>query len=117
MAQDKISTAVAQQVALLDPFLLTQRAVLNALAEHLVSTFHQGGRLFLSIRDRQGLVYRISAFSLEGLDPGYFAVYGATSPDKVERLIDSIRAELKRLRTVPVPRAELARADDVLDEA
>jgi len=47
MAQDKISTAVAQQVALLDPFLLTQRAVLNSLAEHLVSTFHQGGRLFL----------------------------------------------------------------------
>jgi len=47
MAQDKISTAVAQQIALLDPFLLTQRAVLNTLAEHLVSTFHQGGRLFL----------------------------------------------------------------------
>jgi D-sedoheptulose 7-phosphate isomerase len=47
MAQDKISTAVAQQVALLDPFLLSQRAVLNNLAEHLVSTFHQGGRLFL----------------------------------------------------------------------
>ena len=47
MAQDKISTAVAQQVALLDPFLLSQRAVLNTLAEHLVSTFHQGGRLFL----------------------------------------------------------------------
>ena len=47
MAQDKISTAVAQQVVLLDPFLLSQRAVLNNLAEHLVSTFHQGGRLFL----------------------------------------------------------------------
>lgn len=47
MAQDKISTAVAQKIALLDPFLLTQRAVLNTLAEHLVTTFHQGGRLFL----------------------------------------------------------------------
>jgi len=47
MTQDKISTAVAQQIALLDPFLLTQKAVLKTLAEHLVSTFHQGGRLFL----------------------------------------------------------------------
>lgn len=47
MAQDKISTAVAQHIALLDPFLLTQRAVLKTLADHLVSTFHQGGRLFL----------------------------------------------------------------------
>ena len=47
MAQDKISTAVAQHIALLDPFLLTQKAVLITLAEHLVATFHQGGRLFL----------------------------------------------------------------------
>ena len=47
MTQDKISAAVAQQIALLDPFLLTQKPALNSLAEHLVATFHQGGRLFL----------------------------------------------------------------------
>jgi D-sedoheptulose 7-phosphate isomerase len=47
MTQDKISTAVTQQIALLDPFLLTQKPALNSLAEHLVTTFHQGGRLFL----------------------------------------------------------------------
>jgi D-sedoheptulose 7-phosphate isomerase len=47
MTQDKISTAVAQQIALLDPFLLTQKPLLSSLAEHLVTTFHQGGRLFL----------------------------------------------------------------------
>ena len=47
MSQDKISTAVTQQIALLDPFLLTQKPLLNSLAEHLVTTFHQGGRLFL----------------------------------------------------------------------
>ena len=47
MAQDKINAAVAQQIALLDPFLLSQRQVLHTLAEHLVATFHQGGRLFL----------------------------------------------------------------------
>ena len=32
---------------MLDPFLLTQKPLLNSLAEHLVATFHQGGRLFL----------------------------------------------------------------------
>ena len=47
MTQDKISTAVAQQISLLDPFLLTQKPMLNSLGEHLVATFHQGGRLFL----------------------------------------------------------------------
>jgi D-sedoheptulose 7-phosphate isomerase len=47
MTQDKISAAVKQQIALLDPFMLTQKPLLNNLAEHLVTTFHQGGRLFL----------------------------------------------------------------------
>lgn len=47
MTQDKISAAVAQQSVLLDPFLLTQKPLLNSLSEHLVATFHQGGRLFL----------------------------------------------------------------------
>lgn len=47
MTQDKITSAVAQQIALLDPFLLSQKPMLNSLAEHLVTTFHQGGRLFL----------------------------------------------------------------------
>jgi D-sedoheptulose 7-phosphate isomerase len=47
MTQDKISVAVTQQSAFLDPFLLTQKPMLNSLAEHLVTTFHQGGRLFL----------------------------------------------------------------------
>jgi D-sedoheptulose 7-phosphate isomerase len=47
MTQDKISAAVEQQIGLLDPFLLTQKALLNSLSEHLVATFHQGGRLFL----------------------------------------------------------------------
>ena len=47
MTQDKISAAVKQQINMLDPFLLTQKPLLNSLAEHLVTTFHQGGRLFL----------------------------------------------------------------------
>ena len=63
------------------------------------------------VEPRNALVKQYSKlFSLEGLDPGYFAVYGATSPDKVERLISSIREELRRCRTTPVSAEELARA-------
>jgi D-sedoheptulose 7-phosphate isomerase len=47
MIEDKISAAVAQQTALLDPYLLTQKPLLDSLAKHLVTTFDQGGRLFL----------------------------------------------------------------------
>jgi D-sedoheptulose 7-phosphate isomerase len=47
MTEDKISVAVAQQIALLDPYLLTHKPLLDSLAAHLVNTFHHGGRLFL----------------------------------------------------------------------
>jgi D-sedoheptulose 7-phosphate isomerase len=47
MTEDKISAAVSQQIALLDPYLLTHKPLLDSLAAHLVHTFHHGGRLFL----------------------------------------------------------------------
>ncbi len=47
MTEDKIQAAIGQQITLLDPFLLSRKELLNALANHLVETFHQGGRLFL----------------------------------------------------------------------
>jgi D-sedoheptulose 7-phosphate isomerase len=47
MIEDKISEAVAQQSAFLDTYLLTQKPLLESVAKHLVTTFHQGGRLFL----------------------------------------------------------------------
>jgi zinc protease len=53
----------------------------------------QGGRLFSEIREKRALAYRVSAFSLEGMDPGYFAVYVATSPEKVEEAVHSAGTE------------------------
>ena len=61
----------------------------------------QGGRLFLELRDKEGLAYRVSAYSLEGLDPGYFAVYIATSPQNLEVAMAGIRDELPAARPGP----------------
>lgn len=47
MTQDKIQAAIEQQMALLDPFLLSRKELLTTLSSHLVGIFHQGGRLFL----------------------------------------------------------------------
>jgi zinc protease len=69
----------------------------------------QGGRLFIELRDRQGLAYNVGALSQEGLEPGYFLVYIATSPEKVQQALKAIDAEIKRLREEPVSRAELER--------
>jgi zinc protease len=70
----------------------------------------QGGRLFVELRDKRALAYRINAFSLEGLDPGYFAVYMATSPQNLEAAVAGIRAEIQKIAEQPVPEAELDRA-------
>ena len=74
----------------------------------------QGGRLFSEIREKRALAYRVSAFSLEGMDPGYFAVYVATSPEKVEEAVRSIRQELKTVATNGITAEELARAQRYL---
>jgi zinc protease len=70
----------------------------------------QGGRLFVELRDRRGLAYRVSAFSVEGVDPGYFAVYIATSPENLAVALAGIREELDKVMTRPIPKAELDRA-------
>jgi zinc protease len=70
----------------------------------------QGGRLFVELRDKRGLAYRVSAFSVEGVDPGYFAVYIATSPENLEVAVSGIEDELSKISDTPVPKAELERA-------
>lgn len=85
----------------------SDRAVLKTV-EAILS--RQGGRLFLELRDRQGLAYSVSAFASEGVDPGVFGIYFACAPDMVERAIAGVRSELARLRDVPVSVDELAEA-------
>jgi predicted Zn-dependent peptidase len=70
----------------------------------------QGGRLFLELRDRRSLAYTVTAFSIEGLDPGSFGVYIASAPDKREESLEGLRSELQRLLDEPIDPDELERA-------
>ncbi|HZH03461.1 MAG TPA: insulinase family protein, partial [Myxococcaceae bacterium] len=70
----------------------------------------QGGRLFLELRDKQSLAYSVSSFSVEGVDPGYFATYIGTSPEKVDAALKGMRAELEKIASARVSDAELDRA-------
>jgi len=74
----------------------------------------QGGRLFTEIRERRALAYRVSAFSVEGLDPGYFAVYLAASPENLEEAIRLARHELGDVVDKGITADELARAQRYL---
>jgi zinc protease len=70
----------------------------------------QGGRLFVELRDKRSLAYSVTSFSMEGVDPGYFAVYIGCGPAKVKEALDGIRDELRRVREDPIGAAELDRA-------
>jgi zinc protease len=74
----------------------------------------QGGRLFQQLRDRQSLAYSVSSVSLEGLEPGYFAVYIGTSPEKIGEALLSIQRQLCLIQESRVPATELRRAQRYL---
>lgn len=83
------------------------RHALELIAQLLAG---QGGRLFLELRDRQSLAYTVSASNVEGLVPGYFSIYIATAPDKMERARAGIFEEVDRLVSDAPDAEELARA-------
>ncbi len=74
----------------------------------------QTGRLFMALREREGLVYHVSASSTEGIDAGDVMVYAATARAKVDRTLAAIEAELRRVCTEPIGRDELRHAKAVL---
>ena len=79
--------------------------------EVLVSALSgQGGRLFLELRDKQSLCYSVSAYAVDGLEPGTFSVYMGTSPDKVNRAFEGIDKILLTLVDDGITAAELDRA-------
>jgi len=70
----------------------------------------QGGRLFLELRDKLSLCYSVSSFSMEGLAPGYFAIYMGTAQEKLVTAEAGIRRELEKVLETDVTPEELARA-------
>jgi zinc protease len=74
----------------------------------------QSGRLFAELRERQALAYRVSAHSIEGVDPGFVAIYLSCAPDKLAAAVTGVRAELARLREAGVTTAEVERAQSYL---
>lgn len=90
-------------VTLRDP----DRDVLEVLSQVLAG---QGGRLFLELRDRRSLAYTVSAMNVEGLAPGFFAVYMGTSPERYDEALTGIRDELARVVDQAPVAEELDRA-------
>ena len=54
-------------------------------------------RLFQEIRENRGLAYSIYAFNSCFNDSGIFGIYGGTTPDKCEEMINSISDQIKKV--------------------
>lgn len=74
----------------------------------------QSGRLFAELREKQALAYRVSAHSVEGVDPGFVAVYLSCAPEKLPAAVAAVRSELDRIRASGVTAAEVERARSYL---
>jgi len=74
----------------------------------------QGGRLFLELRDRRSLAYSVTALNVEGVAPGFFAVYIGTAPEKLEAAKGGMLEELERIVSSPPAEEELRRAQHYL---
>ena len=67
-------------------------------------------RLFLKIREQDGLAYDVHSFQTDYADCGTLQVFMAVDADDARPATEGVMAELSRLRDERVPDAELARA-------
>ena len=67
-------------------------------------------RLFMKIREEDGLAYDVHSFQTDYADCGILQVYMGVDADDVVPAMRGVLAELSRLRDEPVPAAELERA-------
>lgn len=79
-------------------------AVLNAVLGDGMSS-----RLFLSVREAQGLAYDVSSGLVDYADAGSLEVSAGVDPERLPAALDGVLAELARLRDEPVPAEELAK--------
>lgn len=67
-------------------------------------------RLFQEIREKRGLAYSIYSFLSGYSDGGTMTVYAATRPKEVERVVDLVRREIRRIYGAGILNKELDRA-------
>jgi predicted Zn-dependent peptidase len=84
---------------------------------YVLNTVLGGGmssRLFQKIREDQGLAYSIYSDLNPYRDTGCLTVYAGTSIESTQKVVESVLAEFRELKSEPVADEELRRAKDQL---
>lgn len=75
---------------------------------------NMSSRMFLSVREKQGLAYYINTSTDDYTDTGTFSTNAGVSLDGIDKAITAIVAEYKKVLTEPVPEAELLKSKEFL---
>ncbi len=70
------------------------------------------GRLGANVRDKQGLAYYVYSGIEASIGAGPWAVHAGVNPKNLDRAVEGIVGEIKRLRSEPVTQDELSEAKD-----
>lgn len=76
----------------------------------LINTYLGNGlssRLFVELREKQGLAYDVSAFYPTRLEPSQLVTYIGTAPDNVDIALQGLRQEVKRICEIELTTEEL----------
>ena len=79
----------------------------------VLATILGGGmssRLFLEVREKRGLAYSVHAWVDKYPDTGYFVVQAGVEHAKLEKTVETILAEFKKIKNTKVSAAELKKA-------
>jgi zinc protease len=77
----------------------------------------RGSRLYMELRERQGIAYGIKTEMFPLREPGLMAVQARMDPDNVEQFQDEVVRQVNRLKDEYVPEAELDRAKTMIAAA
>jgi zinc protease len=50
------------------------------------------------VREKRGLAYAVTAMSLEGMEPGFIALYAGTSPGLEMQVVEAMTLEIRQIR-------------------
>lgn len=78
------------------------------VANTILGVFGMSGRIGKNVREKQGLAYYAYSSLSGGLGPSPWLVATGVAPKDVERAVDTIRAEIRRIQHEPVAAEELA---------
>ncbi len=73
-----------------------------------------GGRMFVELREKQGLAYTVDAINHGGIYPGFFGIYMGTAPKNLTRSVAGIDKELLKVKKDGITAEELTRAKSYL---